>query len=614
MNVVPLLILMVLSLPAFARQGAPVNEKDLKRQRQRAQAVSMVEQVASEAPLWDDKKSAVEALAGAADLLWDQSPGPAAKWLTKAWDLIDQVSESQPNEWTKQFVNPSQRSELRGTVLRVAHAHDAKLADRFINQLEKKEPEEKKDRGAFDDRTARSEQFLKLAQQAVDTNPELAFSLAQRSLVDGLSFTLQNVLTRLRKKSVELSNRLFDLAMARLGSSAPEPSEAEVLAAYLFRPGTIFSTNPAGVVIVSVNPVQKNEPPVVETEPRRARDFLVLVYQTFFTQPPSLETPEGLQRAQRVLMFGNRIIGRYNTLAPEFAVPAKAFLTQLQTQAFPAGRVDPFSSNGQSSTPDGTTTRTRTDREVYEERIAGLEERADKAVDPRAKRLAYIEAALACDASDYERAKRIVEKIPDESFRDDAIAYVIYRAALSQAKDSEKALALVSHLNHIPRRSVVKIAIAQNLLANKNDEKTEEELKVNQQIVFDLLGSVERDLRKEVPSANAARVLLGRAALLTQLDSVQALIALEQAMQTINKVERFDLNDMSAPKLGLNGSPRSEALLDLPRIGFSFRSSVEPIITDEFVNIVNLADSLTAKEVRGVARLEIAKLYLQKNK
>jgi len=337
----------------------------------------MVEQVASEAPLWDDKKSAVEALAGAADLLWDQSQGPAAKWLTKAWDLIDQVSESQPNEWTKQFFNPSQRSDLRGTVLRVAHVHDAKLADRFINQLEKKEPEEKKDRGAFDDRTARSEQFLKLAQQAVDTNPELAFSLAQRSLVDGLSFTLQNVLTRLRKKSVELSNRLFDLAMARLGSSAPEPSEAEVLAAYLFRPGTIFSTNPAGVVIVSVNPVQKNEPPVVETEPRRARDFLVLVYQTFFTQPPSLETPEGLQRAQKVLMIGN---------------------------------------------------------------------------------------------------------------------------------------------------------------------------------------------------------------------------------------------DMSAPKLGLNGLPISEALLDLPRIGFSFRISVEPIITDEFVNIVNLADSLTAKEVRGVARLEIAKLYLQKNK
>ena len=35
MNVVSVLMLLVLSVPAFARQGAPVvNEKDLKRQRQ----------------------------------------------------------------------------------------------------------------------------------------------------------------------------------------------------------------------------------------------------------------------------------------------------------------------------------------------------------------------------------------------------------------------------------------------------------------------------------------------------------------------------------------------------------------------------------------------------
>ncbi|HYV11571.1 MAG TPA: hypothetical protein VE980_11775 [Pyrinomonadaceae bacterium] len=35
-------------------------------------AISLIEQVGSEAELWDDKRSAVEALAIAADLLWDR--------------------------------------------------------------------------------------------------------------------------------------------------------------------------------------------------------------------------------------------------------------------------------------------------------------------------------------------------------------------------------------------------------------------------------------------------------------------------------------------------------------------------------------------------------------
>lgn len=42
--------------------------------------------------------------------------------------------------------------------------------------------------------------------------------------------------------------------------------------------------------------------------------------------------------------------------------------------------------------------------------------------------------------------------------------------------------------------------------------------------------------------------------------------------------------------------------------GFSFRSAIEP----EFENLVNLADSLKSREVREIARLEIARLYLEK--
>jgi tetratricopeptide (TPR) repeat protein len=606
-----LLLILLIAVEAFPQQIA-TNEKELKRQRERAQAVLMIEQTAAEAPLWDDKKATIMALADAADLSWKETPAASKEWLTKAWELIDSVPEELQNPNLKEFTTRSNKSELQSTVLRVAHAHDRALAETFIKSLENKELAEKKDRGAFDDRTARSEQFLRLAQEAVETNPDLAFALAQRSLADGLSFTLQSILTSLRRKSVDLSNRLFDLALARFGAGVPDPAEAEVLAGYLFQPGMTFSTNSAGQVIITMNPMQRNDPVVAQSEPQRARAFLVAAYQAFLSRPIQTESPEAKSRAQKIWVFGTRNIGRYNTYATEFAGPVRNFLAQLQAQIYPEGRGDPFSrpsGNGSDST-----TKPRTEKEIYESRIADLEESADKEADPAAKKQAYVNAVLAVDATDYDRAKRIAEKISDDDLRAEVVSYVYYRAALTYAtqKDLEKALELAARLDHVQRRAMVKIAVAQSLVSNADEEKTEpNELTVQQQRAIDLLSDVERDVKKETPSPNSAKILLGRATVLGRLDKDQALVSLNEALLVINKLDRFELNDDSPPRLGLRISSRSEGLLDSPRIGFSFRRAVRPLIATEFENLADLAGRFSRKETRGAGRLEVAKLYLQ---
>ena len=605
-------VILLLFFPVQSQQTSTPNEKQLKIQRQRAQAISMIEQIANEALLWDDKRSAVDGLANAADMLWDANPNRAAKWLSRAWELIDQIGEGEQNPAYKEFRRESDKAQYQSLVLRVAHSHDAKLADKFVAQLSDKTVEEKKDRGAFDDRTARSEQLLRLARQAVDSNPQLAFTLAQRSLSDGVSFSLQDLLTSLRKKDGDLSNRLFDLALTRFTSGVAEPSEAEVLAGYLFQPGLTFSSNAAGQVIMVMNPIQRNEPAVSKTEPQRARGFLVAAYQAFFTRPLPLESPPEKQRAQRIWVFGNRSLPRYESLAPEFLVPTKAYLVQLESKLFPEGRGDPFRTSQQSRE-----TAPRSEKEIYEARIATLEERAEKTTDPVARDLAYVDAALAPDAQDYQRAKSIAEKISDETLRADAIAFVLYRAALafSGKKDFEKATELALQIANLPRRALVKLAIAQALLASKAQASTEPaETKVEEQRALDLLNELEREIRKEDISPNTAKILLARAALLAKLDNDQALIGLQQAFQAINKLERFELKNSSAPRLGIKGAPRSETLADAPRAGFSLRNALEPLIETEFENLTNLTDSLKVREVRGLARLEIARLYLEKTK
>ena len=604
-----LVILGIVSFsPLIQQRSTPADEKDLKRQRQQARAIALIEQTGSEAELWDDKRSAVEALANAADLLWDRNPTRAAKWLTKAWDLVDQVSESEPNPVLKDFTRQSDKAQLKSIVLRVAHNHDPKLADKFVQQIAEEQPEQKKDRGAFDDRTARSEQLLWLAQQALETNPQLAFNLAQRSLTDGISFTLQNLMTGMRKKDVALSNQLFDLALARFSSGAPEPSEAEVLAGYLFQPGMSFSSNAAGTVIMTMNPTLRSEPAAFKSEPERAHRFLLTAYQTFFTRPLPFETPEDKQRAQKIWVFGNRNLKRYETVAPEFSVPLKAYLTQLESKLFPEGREDPFANNRKAGGEPP-----KSDKELYESRIAALEERAEKTADPAARNLAWVEAALAVDAEDYQRAKSIAEKISDETLKADAISYVLYRSALDQVKkkEVEKAIQLASQIANLPRRAIVKIAIAQDAFSSSTNT---EDAKLEQQKALDLLTEVERELRKEEPSGNVAKILLGRVALVATLDRNQGLVALEQSLQAINKLEHFDLKNSAAPRLGIKGSWRSESLADTPRIGFGFRSAIEPLIATEFENLVNLTDTLKSREVRGLAQIEIARLFLEKER
>jgi hypothetical protein len=548
-------------------------------------------------------------LTDAADLVWGETQSESKRWLTRAWAMTDQLSESAHDDSLKEFFTHSDRSKLRTVVLGVARKYDADLAETFLKQLTDKEAEQKKTRGAFDDRTARSEQLLGLAQQAVDSDPGLAFTLAEKSLTDGISQGLQNVLTSLRKKNVDLANRLFDLALTRFSGVDSDSSEAEVLAGYLFQSGFTFSANSSGQTMLVVNPALQNLPAVAPAEPQRARNLLVAVYHALLARPISLESPEGLQRAQRVLILGRRLTGLYDKFAPEFAQPARAFLAQLQTQISPGGD-DRATDRGTATTDQSSATRL-TKEEVYEKYLTRLEDKADKETNPIAKKLAYVEAALAATPEDYRRAERIAGKIDDAELLADTVSFVFYRAALAFAgKDElEKACELAPQITKASRRAVVKLMLAQCLLAKSEKAELQQSI-LWRQLAFDFLSDVDRDFKNEEASANVAKILLGRAGILAKLDRDQALASLGRIVQLINKLDKFDLRDRTAPNLGLGTFAASGATVASPSLGFDFRSAIEPLIATDFEQVSAITDNFAAKEVRGAGRLAVAKVYL----
>lgn len=580
-----------------------------------ARAIELIRDTASDATLWDDKRMAIIVLSSAADLLWDDSPVQSAKWLTKAWDLANQTPDSPRDDRLKEFFTHSVKGELRTIVMSVARKHDTKMAESFLTYLaEQKCLDEKKERGAFDDRTARSEQLLSLALQALDSDPALATDLAARSLADGLSFNLQNVLTGLRGKNPELANRLFDLALARFSAGQPDPSEADVLAGYLFQSGFAVSANSTGQPIIVVNPFQQNLPAVASREPKRARNFLVAVYQVLLARPILVDTPETKLRGYRVLVLGERLAEFFNAFAPDLSQSAQGFMAQLQRQLGADGQTISTSESSRTS-PRAETSKNLTGEEFYNQRVKQLEEKADNQQNPIAKKLAYVQAALITRADDYERGKRIAQKIDDDNLRADTVSFVLYRAGLYfvERTNLEKASEIIPAISDPLRRAVAKLALSQRLISRLGEKTDPAEKSFAQQRALDLAIEVARDLKDQAPSGNVAKILLGATAVLARIDRDQAFIALAAAVATINKLPKFDLQDAATPRLGMDSFAGSSAIVAGPNVSFSFRAAIDPLIESNFDQVATAADGFGAKELSGVARLEIGKLYLQKN-
>jgi len=358
---------------------------------------------------------------------------------------------------------------------------------------------------------------------------------------------------------------------------------------------------------VALNPLQQNSPVVALSEPQRAKVFLVAVFEKLISAPQTIETPEGRLHAQPIVTLGAQLSRQYQTYAPELAASAQGLLAQLKRQLWPED--DPGTAT-QSRTGSSDSAKPLTREELYEKRITDLLEKAERESNSAFRDVDYAQAALAVKTEDFARAKNIAEKISDDALRADATSFVLYRAALSliEKNETDKVLEITSQISDAGRRAVVKIAIAQRLLATKTEPENRALL---EQRVLDLLNEVERDLTKQEPSIKIARLLLGRASVLAKLDKEQALTALQHTAQVINKLDAFDLRDGGAPDLGLSLSSSSGATVDRPRIGFSFRNAVEPLITANFEQIAAAAETFAAKEVRGVARLEVAKVYLR---
>ena len=608
-----LLLLAALEAPALGQETKPAKgaEKTAAAPAEpdesplREQARQLISSAAADAPKWDDERAAVRVLSKAADLLWNDDPARARAWLTRAWEISGKLRDNNEGRSAVR-VRGTARSRSRSEVLAVAQQHDSKFARQLVDTIaaETEEADDETRRGPFNDRTARSEQLLNLAAANVESNPAAAESLAERSLADGISFQLQDVLLRLRARDPNLANRLFDAALQTLMTSFSQPSEGQIIASYLFTPGRVLSLDAQSRLNVSVNPLAPTLAMTpAQDDPARARRFLTVMQQRLLAMPPPSTTANPSAYAQDFLTLISSLSGAYSKYAPDLWIPLAQRVAQVAPDAAPVKR---------STAPDSVYARASgsaglSEAERHERYMDDLEEAADNETDPIARKLAYLKAALNTDVSELERGRRLASKIEEKELREQVVSFLSYRAALDalDKKRVEEAVGLASGARPI-QKAIILISAAQAIAAERPKGETEWQAGARSLRVLDLLTEADKLMKGEGGgSVDALRIRLGLVATLAGADPVRAYGSMGEVISLINGMKSFDFMETTVPRVPELGEPTAELLLPQIGGGYGITDAFKALARADFPGSVQLANRLDAPAGRGVVLLEI---------
>ena len=559
--------------------------------------VDVLDSTADEAKKWDDKAVAARTQAQIADLIWDANPENALEYLKAAWATASRVEE--PKQDRSTFVNPSIRNAVRRDVLLVARKRAPELAAAWLEELvEDSKSSEKKDRGTFDDRSARSAVLLQMANEVVAENPQAAANLLVESLRDGISFNFQTILVRIHEKNAALAESVFRAALKRLGSvGLSDPNELLVLYSYLYTPGRVYGANTSD----SRNRVQIAvggsgvSVPAARQNPALALEFLNLASDLLLSAP--ITPSDNPQLAARSLVSVIGVLLRVvNEQLPDKAALLRARAQQLDAEA-------QFSSVPAPRKPDMPEVRPGESKESFaERRVDLLEETAARGRDVLTRDIGYAAAAVATNVERYERGLTLAGKIDDKNLREGVRSWLIYRAVLHliATGDLDEAQRLNLKNDDAIPRAVCYVVGAQRLVNGGDKTRAGEWLREAGAIV-----------KRSESNESVTRIALGIVSTYGRFDTQSALEWLVFAVKLMRTAAPASLNDDRAPALKRISGVTPVIDVSSTTRGFSLQSAVAALPREQFEQVLYILNDITPREARGIAVLTLSSTYLK---
>lgn len=558
--------------------------------------IDVLNSTADEAKKWDDKGVAARTQAQIADLIWDVNQENAKNHLKAAWTAAAKVEE--PKRDRSSVVNPSVRNAIRRDVLLVARKRAPELAKIWLDEMvEESKSAEKKDRGTFDDRSARSAVLLQMANQLVADNPKAAAELLIESLRDGVSFNFQTTLIQIHLKDSALAETVFRAALARVRASGmSDPDELVTLYSYLYTPGRVFAANTSdnrnqmqlalGGPRVSIPPGRQN--------PAMAREFLAVASDLLLSAP--LPAANAQTTARSLVSVIGILWNEISQQLPDKAALLQARAHQLDTEAR-------FSTAPVPRRADIPDVRPGESKESFaERRVDLLEETAAKGRDVLTRDIGYATAAVATTVERYERGLQLTGKIDDKTLRDGVRSWLIYRAVLhfiaSGKLDEAQRLNLKN--DDAAQRAVCLVVGAQRLVKDKDTDRAGDWLREAGVLV-----------KRIEPNESTARIALGIVSTYGRFDTEASLDWLLYAVKLMRKTQPASLNlDQAPPFKRISGvTPISDIAGNTS--GFSLQSAVAVFPPDQFEQLLYVLNDITPQEARGMAVLTLCSNFLK---
>jgi hypothetical protein len=387
-----------------------------------------------------------------------------------------------------------------------------------------------------------AEAMLKLAIEVLDKDVNLAISLAERTLRNGISYRTLIFLNNLRRKNAAAANNFFPLACQSIVTRRGyDVNEMLLLYAYAFSSPQVLLVTPQGLALRQI-PEYQNAATIPPTNPETARQYLQILVPLLLSSERYTAGLASLKNGLAGDLLFIRIIQSqvsaytpqlYESLAAQQSLLLSSLTGEQRSGAHTSieqwNRLAAGRNGGQ-----GLAT------------IDALLKRADELPEGENRDSLYYKAAAeAVRAKDYEAALSIVGKVSNR-LGEQAKALIAFSIAVNEVADKHlaKAEALAVKDTDVVRRAYLFNLIAHALIT----EPTQDLVKAGE-----LLSEIERLAGSMENGREKVSTLIGCATNFSRFDAVRASEAFREAIRSANKIENFDGETAIFRSISLDG-------------------------------------------------------------
>ena len=541
-------------------------------------ARQLVEQQAEESKSVAETDKRVNILLRVADFLWIADEETARKYFAEAFQIANERFREKGVEKTESKGLTVYQPDYRFTVISAVAKRDAEWAKKLSEIVLKEFDDDKeKDKRGENDKETEIRQLISVAAQTAKDNPNLALTLARRTMRYQLLNRWYFSLYQMAGNNQPLADQIYGELLANYANA--EVFRLLYLSAYPFGQGKIFG--------VEKHSMGLSVPANFSPNQNLQRQFLLTLLRRVMKLTPE-STTKSLQQIPETAIAVMALNDLELTVARQFPDLMQIFSqAKIHASSIVAGdALEAAKKNDESG---------KRFNKSFDEILADLE-KADGEGKLNDFEIFLLVSAAKTDEH-FKKAESWIDKMTDTDGREGTFNYFYFHRSKLATKESrlDEARKYALKVPKIEHRAVLFFDIAE---AKMKEPMTRLES-------LETLLEVYQTANKAPDSIEKAQVLLGTAFMYEKVDFYTALGALAEAIKTANKLENPNLFTNSVTQMIKGKNFTHFSSYSVP--GFEISETFNALSRKDFQSALTHTTNFSDKYLRTLAVLATVK-------